>query len=312
MLFPGYGSLSVGMGKELYDHSRIMQEYFEEAENCLDKNVIKLAFASSDLELSMMSNAYPIQFVLSASIAAMLKQEGITPSLVAGYNLGAYAALFAAGGISFPDGLYLLNKYASLYQESLEQLPSVEIIQVKGIAAKPVQKLCAQFNKGDEVAAIAIYHSDDEHIVAGTSSTIDHLRDLLEREDVQVHEVPREVGLHSALLDPVVAQFKMYLEKVDCKDLQIPLLNSADDQIIDRGADAKQMLIDLINKPLNWHYAVKALAAYDLIIQVGPGSDLVALVSDEYPEKKVIAVNKLTDLEQLKKIMNESQVIREN
>ena len=54
----------------------IIQEYFEEASNCLNNNLIKLCFASSDAELSKMHNAYPAMFLVGASIAALLKQEG--------------------------------------------------------------------------------------------------------------------------------------------------------------------------------------------------------------------------------------------
>ena len=43
IVFPGYGSQFVGMGKDFYDESRIVQEYFEEAHNCLDINFVKLS-----------------------------------------------------------------------------------------------------------------------------------------------------------------------------------------------------------------------------------------------------------------------------
>ena len=42
LLFPGYGSQFVGMGKELYDEYRIVQEYFEEASNCLNNNFVNI------------------------------------------------------------------------------------------------------------------------------------------------------------------------------------------------------------------------------------------------------------------------------
>src|SRR5437870_3091921 len=103
MIFPGYGAQFVGMGKELYDESRVIQEYFEEAYNCSNLNFIRLCFASSDSELSQISNAYTSIFLLSCSLSELLKENNIKPDLVAGYGIGYFAAIFASGAITFPD-----------------------------------------------------------------------------------------------------------------------------------------------------------------------------------------------------------------
>ncbi len=301
LLFPGYGSQYVGMGKELHDQSRIMQEYFEEAGNCLSMNFTKLAFASSELDLGSMSNAYTTEFLVSASIWAVLKNEGIVPNVVAGYNLGAYAALFAAGGISFPDGLYLLNKFAQLYQEALMGMPAVEIIRVKGIDTKMLEKQCAQVSKQNEMAAVALILRADDHIVTGTSIGVEALKENLGK-DVEIHELPREVGLHSSLLDGIVDTFSMYLEKVDFKDLPVALADSISGRRITSGQHAKQLIIDLINKPIHWYSTMQALADNDLIVQIGPGTDLIELFAQEYPDKKVLAINQPADVEELKSI----------
>src|SRR5579872_2129839 len=97
LLFPGYGSQFVGMGKELYDEHRIVQEYFEEASNCLNINFVKLCFASSDAELRKAENAYTALFLVSSAIAALLQQYGVTPHAVAGYNIGQLSAVHVAG-----------------------------------------------------------------------------------------------------------------------------------------------------------------------------------------------------------------------
>ena len=150
MLFPGYGSQFVGMGKELYDESRVMQEYFEEASNCLNMNFVKLCFASSDTEIGRMEHAYPLLFLMSSSIAALLKQEGIQPDIVLGYNTGEYAAIHTAGGFSFPDGLYLLSKYHALYQELLATI-EVAGMRVTGLSSSELEALCTASCRGESI-----------------------------------------------------------------------------------------------------------------------------------------------------------------
>src|SRR5436190_23732080 len=96
-IFPGYGNQFVGMGKELYDEFRIVQEYFEEAYNCLNINFVKLCFASSEQELATISNSHISIFLVGASLFALLKEQGIKCDLIAGYGIGSYTALFSAG-----------------------------------------------------------------------------------------------------------------------------------------------------------------------------------------------------------------------
>src|SRR5438477_11718929 len=105
LLFPGYGSQFVGMGKELYDEYRIVQEYFEEASNCSNVNFVKLCFASSDVELGKLAHAYMSLFLIGSCVSAVLKEQGIIPDVVAGYNNGEITSLFAGGCFSLPDGL---------------------------------------------------------------------------------------------------------------------------------------------------------------------------------------------------------------
>src|SRR5579863_1457205 len=178
LLFPGYGSQYVGMGKELYDEYRIVQEYFEEASTILDINFVKLCFASSDAELSKFLNAYTSLFLVGCSVSALLKELGITPAVVAGYNNGEYAALFAGGCFSLPDGLYLLNKFASFYQEFLDTV-SVDVMQVKGVTTKRLETICAQVSNKEEKIAIALYNGPTDHCVAGSVDQLDQVRTLI-------------------------------------------------------------------------------------------------------------------------------------
>ena len=115
MFFPDYGSQYVGMGKDLYDESRLMQEYFEEAYNCLSINFVKLCFASSDAELSALEHAYVSIFLTSVSLAALVKEEGIPYFCGGGHGIGELSAICIIDGISLPDGLYFLQKYALFY-----------------------------------------------------------------------------------------------------------------------------------------------------------------------------------------------------
>lgn len=303
ILFPGYGSQYVGMAKELYDESRLVQEYFEEAGNCLNNNFVKLCFASSDSELSRMENAYPATFLVSCAIHALLKEEGITAEVVAGYNLGEYAAIYAAGGFTFPDGLYLLSKYASIYQEELISM-NVGVIRVQGISTKMLDMMCKKASEGDEHAYIAIYNTLTDHVVAGHSDAIAAVRGLVAPDpEATVTDLAVDVGLHSALMQNVADKVAVYLEKVDFNPLAMPMICSADICRVETGDQVRSRVIEHIYTPVKWEKVIDSLADYDVLVEVGPGTMLSTLAKLQYPDKIIMSINKRSDITDLKKIL---------
>lgn len=300
MLFPGYGSQYVGMGKELYDEYRIVQEYFEEASNCLSINFVKLCFASSEHDLSGMQQANTAIFLISSTIYALLKQEGIEPSLVAGYNLGEYGALFAAGSISLPDGLYLLSKLSSLYQDALREM-DVRVMQVQGVDMQTLQLLSGPVAKAHGAVDIAFVDGAYEHSVSGERDAVDHLEKVLSsKTGITTADLPFAVGLHSSRATAVAANFKMYLEKVDFKQVRIPCMSCIDGRIILHSSDIKERILKHIVSPLYWSTVLFNMQEYDLFIEVGPGTVLTSMVRKAYPDKRFIAINKPSDIEKLK------------
>ncbi len=302
LLFPGYGSQFVGMGKELYDEYRIVQEYFEEASHVLDINFVKLCFASSDSEISQLTNAYTSLFLIGACVAAVLKEQGINVDVVAGYNNGETTALFAAGCFSLPDGLYLLNKFCSFYEETVDQM-NVDALHVVGIATVQLEKTCEQLSTEENKIFVAIYNSPTDHIVAGNRDHLSQLHDIFEGQ-AEMEYVGTEVGLHSSLVNGVVDLFKNFLEKVDFKDLKIPLISCIDGNIVTMGDDTKERFISHINSPLEWFKASRMLASYDCIFIATPSKQLYDMIKNQYPEKTVISIATKDDIEKIKEIVN--------
>jgi [acyl-carrier-protein] S-malonyltransferase len=309
MLFPDYGSQYVGMGKELYDNSRLVQEYFEEAFNCLNINFVKLCFASSDAELAKLENSYVSIFLISVAIAALLKQENIVPSVVAGYGIGELSATCTAEGLSFPDGLYFLNKYAQFYQELLSSL-DVSIIRIEGISSSKLTTLCKELSeKNNRQITIASFEADTQQIVSGYTDVIHSLKDALSSKDVVIRDLPVEKGLHSSLMDPVVEQLIKYLEKIDFKNLTVPLIANVDGLPVMKKELVKRRIVKQIQSPILWNKILQHSADWDIVIEIGPGSTLSKIIQQKYPDKHVFSINKFSDIEELQKFMKQLQSI---
>ncbi len=305
MIFPGYGSQFVGMAKDVYDESRIMQEYFEQASHCLDTNFIKLCFASSDVELSKMHNAYTSLFLVSSSLSAVLAEKGIVPNVVTGYNVGQFAAMHAAKGLTFADGLYILSKFTKFAQETLEK-KELAMIRIKGCSTQELELLIKQIAQ-DEVA-IAVYEMPNQHIISGPMNPVyacmQHAKTLT---GVKIEEIPVEFGIHTAVMEPAIEQFKMYLEKVDFKDIDVPVISNINSQAMQSGISLKHEAMHQSAKPLNWVSSLQELHTCDLLLSVGPGTMLVDMAKQLYPNKKIMAIQKLADVQELKNYIEEQE-----
>src|SRR5437016_678303 len=95
---------------------------------------------------------------------------------------------------------------------------------------------------------------------------------------VHVEPVSWEFGLHSPLMDPMKGQYKMYMEKVDFKDLEVPLYANVDAQPITLGWQVKERVLDQITHEIKWYDILKAVHEYDCIVQIGPGHEIQKMV----------------------------------
>jgi [acyl-carrier-protein] S-malonyltransferase len=303
LLFPGYTSQYVGMGKELYDEYRIVQEYFEEASNCVDVNFVKLCFASSDTELGKLAHAYMSLFLMGSSVFALLKEHGIIPDVAAGYNNGEITTLFAGGCFSFPDGLYLLNKFSSFYQEALDQM-DISMIRIIGKTTKDIEQVCRLVTKNKKDLPIAFYDGPYDHVVVGSRDTIGLLHNALETAEKVTVEYPAlEIGLHSHFMNDTIEQFKIYLEKVDFKDVHIPMISGIDGNIITRGEELKERFIRHFLEPFKFTAIIDVLKEYDYIIVSAPTATLAKKIKEYYPEKNIVTIEKKGDVEALKELL---------
>ena len=188
IIFPGYGQQYITMGKDLYDNDRLMQELFEQASVVSNINYVKLIFADSDAELSKIEHAYGAIYLIECSLIAMLKGKGLCAEFVAGYGIGEYAAMYAAGALSFEDGLYLLQKYASLVQQFSEQFQNYSVLHIpKGMSSQELQKYINAGLGQYLHQSISAFNTDQDHIIAGTNEAIDMLHIVTGKQIGRAH-----------------------------------------------------------------------------------------------------------------------------
>lgn len=305
MLFPGYSSQFVGMGKELYDSSRVVQEYFEEASNCLGINFVKLCFASSDAELTKVTNAYPALLLVGLATAQRIVE--VYPEMeiasIAGYGIGEYSALSFAKVLTFPDSLYLLSKLSQFYTALREELNAKSVV-VHGLTSRKVKQLCEEQSTAESSAHVAVYESKQDTIVSGHAEAVNAFSEAARAAgSYKVKEIDAVPGFHTPLLKGLADHLKMYLTKVDFKDVQIPLVMGVTGKEVYQAKKAQDALIRHIAEPFQWDTVLKQFSSVDMIIIPAPSKSLVAQVREFFPHKMVVGVDTVADLQHLRVYM---------
>src|SRR5215472_8805922 len=102
-LFPGQGSQSIGMGKDLAANHAVARQTFEEADAALSYKLSQVCFEGPEDQLRLTEITQPVILTVSVAAWRVLDEKGLKAGFVAGHSLGEYSAHVAAGTFSFAD-----------------------------------------------------------------------------------------------------------------------------------------------------------------------------------------------------------------
>lgn len=304
-VFPGQGSQFLGMGKELYDKHRIIQDCFEQASKCLDNNFVRLCFAASERELRETINAQTSIFLVAASVCLLLQEKyGIVPDIVAGHSSGEYAAMFAAGGMSFPDALYLVNKRALFMEEATRHIQG-GMTAVIGIPYDQLKEICARYDdpSGNKtVVEVVNYNSPKQLVISGTLDALQLVENDVRDAGGKAIKLNVAGAFHSRLMNDAAEKFALYMVKVDFKDLRVPMVSNVDAQIKTTHEEVKEALKRQMSGQVMWWPSMQHLKNCDIIVEVGPGQAYAKMLKREWPQKEIISIGSEADVALLLKL----------
>ncbi|MCU1319515.1 MAG: malonyl CoA-acyl carrier protein transacylase, partial [Edaphobacter sp.] len=142
-LFPGQGSQSVGMGRDLYDNFPTARAVFEEADEALGFPLSKLIFEGPEDQLKLTEHTQPAILTVSVAAARVLAEKGLTPAFAAGHSLGEYSAHVAAGTFTFSDAVRTVRSRGRYMQQAVPPGEGA-MAAILGLPAARISELCAQ------------------------------------------------------------------------------------------------------------------------------------------------------------------------
>jgi len=276
-MFSGQGSQYVGMGKELYENYDVAKKVLDEADQILDFDLKDMIFNGPEEDLNNTKNTQPAIYTVSGMVKAVLAKNGINAAAAAGHSLGEYSALYAAGVLSFEDGLKLVRRRGELMDQADPEGKGT-MAAVIGMSDQEVEAALAEI---EGIITIANYNSPGQVVISGEVEAVGAAEELLaEKGAKRVISLSVSGAFHSPLMEPAKEELKNTIEAIEFKDAQIPLIANVTADYVKESDEIKSALIKQLNNSVRWAETIERFKedGYEDYVEVGPGRVLKGLM----------------------------------
>ncbi|MEO2075013.1 MAG: ACP S-malonyltransferase [Bacillus sp. (in: firmicutes)] len=292
-VFPGQGSQTVGMGKELANqHSEVMA-YFEKADKTLNTKLSQLIFEGPKEDLTKTFNTQPALLTTSIAILDFFRKSGIKADYVAGHSLGEYTALVAAGVLSFEEGVFAVRKRGEFMEHAV---PNGEgsMAAVLGLDRDPLSAVTNEVSNEGFPVSLANLNCPGQIVISGSREGVDRAG-VKAKEAGAKRVLPLEVSgpFHSSLMKPAAEQLREVLDGMKMKDAEIPVVINVSAEPVSDAFVIKDKLIEQLYSPVLWEDSVKKMIdlGVDTFIEIGPGKVLSGLIKKIDKTVKTYAIS---------------------
>jgi [acyl-carrier-protein] S-malonyltransferase len=300
-LFPGQGAQYPGMGKDLWESSSRVKDLFRLASDVTKMPLDRLLFEGSEEDLRATDKAQAAITLVNLSAHLILRERGWEPDGAAGFSLGEFSALAAAGILTSETVFSLVKVRGDLMEKASRRQDdargSAGMAAVIGLDFPDVVRIITEAKL--EGLFPANYNSPAQTVVSGTAEALAKAEDVLKAAGARrVIRLKVSGPFHSPLLQEARAGFEEELARVDFLDPKIPVYSNVTGGVIGSGAEAKRLAGLQIVSPVLWVDVERAVKkdGYDTVLETGPGTVLSGLWKALYPETPCKAAGTIEDI----------------
>jgi len=299
-VFPGQGSQSTGMGLDLYNSYPSAKGVFDEADASLGFSLSRLCFEGPEEELTKTHNVQPAILVVSIACLKALEEASSgnfpSPAFVAGHSLGEYTALVAADSLGLDDAVLLVRERGRLMYEAGLKNPG-SMLAVIGLDEETVKDVSV--HSGTEVSNV---NCPGQIVISGAAQALAEANKLAKTRGARAL-IPLKVSgaFHSALMEPVIAEFSKIVSNVRFRPPSIPVISNVTARPLSDVDSIKEELVKQLRNCIQWQRSVEYMMhnGVTTFYEVGPGrvlSGLIRRINSELPTFNISGIEDITQL----------------
>jgi [acyl-carrier-protein] S-malonyltransferase len=302
-VFPGQGSQSVGMGRELAQAFATARQVFEQVDEAIGQALSTLIFEGPEEQLTLTANTQPALMAVSVALCRTLEVDfGVRPTVadyVAGHSLGEYSALAAIGGISLADTARTLRVRGEAMQAACPVGQGAMAALIGKVDIEVAEAICRDA-AADGCVVVANDNNVGNVVISGEKSAVEAAIRAGKVRGVRAVPLAVSAPFHSPLMAPAAEAVERALSGVAIGDLPVPLVSNVTARPSQSGSEIGRLLVAQVTGRVRWRESVAWMGAdggVGRFVEIGAGKQLSGMIRRICPDAEVLAVNGPDDLE---------------
>ncbi len=316
-IFPGQGSQSVGMGRDLAAAFSPAREVFGEVDDTLNQKLSKLMFEGPAEDLTLTENTQPALMAMSLAVLRVMEAEGgfklrERAVVVAGHSLGEYSALAAAGSLGIAECARLLRRRGEAMQRAV---PAGEgaMAALLGTDLEAARAICAEaaevVEEGvtrREVVEAANDNGGGQVVISGHRAAVERAVELAKARGVKrAMLLPVSAPFHCALMAPAAEVMADALGQATLLAPAVPLIANVSAAKATDPDDIRNLLVQQVTGTVRWRECILSAVGLgvDSFVELGAGKVLSGLVRRVIPDARAAAAGTPAEIEAVLKTL---------
>ncbi len=303
-LFPGQGSQTLGMGKDLYDQYEEAKKVYDRVSEITGVDIKKISFEGPEEVLNETKNTQLAILTESLAILEVLKKNNIVSDMSAGLSLGEYTALIEDNIFDFEDGIKLVQKRGEIMQNYIPQ-GNWKMAAILGLDENSVIEACKEVKEGFVVPAN--FNTIGQIVISGDEEAVIKAGEIAKEKGAKKVSVLNTAGpFHTAKLDKCSEKLKEELQKTNINKKDSKVVKNIDGKQYTASDDVVEVLSRHIMNPVKFTEDLKAMyeGGIRTFIEIGPGKTLSGFVKRMKFEEEIKIMN-ISNCETLEEVIKE-------